>query len=180
MGVYGVGVFENDTAADWIGELEVDGCADDVRRALERVTRVSGLVDQARGLEALAAAEVVAAVREYPGDTRFTPKLARRMPELVADAPLAVAALDAVSASEHSELSLQLQDTSLFGEWQEVLADLRRRLGGQRDRRLDGNATVENRQRLLHKTRSFGASLGCLYRHFAAPVRSKKRAPTLS
>lgn len=129
MGTYGVDPFDNDTAADWIGMLIKQGTAKDVRRALERVVRLRDYVEADAAQEALAAAEVVAAARGYPGNEAATGKVARRMPMLIDDAPLALAAIAAVANPESSEL-YNLFDGPNLDEWRDTIDDLRRRLGG--------------------------------------------------
>lgn len=129
MGTDGVGNFENDTAADWIGEIAAGGRVDDVREALERVAHAAGDIDAPHACEALAAAEIVAAVRGYPGDTQVTRAVARRMPTLIEDAPLALAAIAAVVDPKNSEL-YWLWEGPYLAEWLAVVEDLQRRLGG--------------------------------------------------
>jgi hypothetical protein len=129
MGAWGAGHFENDTAADWIAEIAEDGSADDVREALSRVVEADEYVEAPDGCEALAAAEVVAAARgRAPAEAdEDAVAAAARMPELAADAPLALAALAAVLDPERSELH-QLWDEAEPEEWLAAVADLRARL----------------------------------------------------
>ena len=130
MGTYGVEWFENDAVADWMGKMEAEGHADHVRRLLERVAREPDYIDASDGQTAIAAAEVVAAVRGYPDDPQFTRKLARRMPTLTEDAALALAALSAVVDPNRSELYELIEDGPSFNEWIGLVEELRRRLGG--------------------------------------------------
>jgi hypothetical protein len=69
MGAWGVGVFENDDANDWVYELEQSS---DLGVVLQALTDIAGTdEDGPESMEsaaALAAAEVVAALRGQPGD----------------------------------------------------------------------------------------------------------------
>lgn len=72
----------------------------------------------------------MAAVRGYPDGTGFTRKLARRMPTLLEDDPLALAAISAVVDPERSELHWLREDTPSLHDWLATIEELRRRLGG--------------------------------------------------
>ncbi len=69
MGAWGWGVFENDDANDWVYELEQSS---DLGVVLQALTDINGVgEDGPESMEsaaALAAAEVVAALRGRPGD----------------------------------------------------------------------------------------------------------------
>lgn len=72
MGAWGVGVFENDDASDWVYELEQSGDLMVVRQTFNDVV-VAGREnpdgpDTLASAAALAAAEVVAALHGRPGD----------------------------------------------------------------------------------------------------------------
>jgi hypothetical protein len=70
MGAWGVGVFENDDASDWVYELEQSSDLSVVQQALAEVAGTHD-EDGPQALDAaaaLAAAEVVATLRGRPGD----------------------------------------------------------------------------------------------------------------
>jgi Domain of unknown function (DUF4259) len=70
MGTWGSGIFENDTAADWVYVLEQSGApAVDAAIAATSVGVTSGYVDVDTGACALAAAEAVAAAFGAPIST---------------------------------------------------------------------------------------------------------------
>jgi hypothetical protein len=73
MGAWGVGVFENDDASDWVYELEQSSDLSVVQQALAEVAARGGSADDdgpdaSDSAAALAAAEVVAMLRGRPGD----------------------------------------------------------------------------------------------------------------
>lgn len=63
MGAWGAGSFDNDTAMDWIGQLERHGL-DAIIDAIEAIGE--GFIDSDEGSVAIAAGEVVAALRGKP------------------------------------------------------------------------------------------------------------------
>jgi hypothetical protein len=64
MSAWGSGSFENDDASDWLYALEADG-VDQVRAALSGIGD-EGNVDAVDAARAIAAAELIAAMREVP------------------------------------------------------------------------------------------------------------------
>lgn len=130
MGAWGAGSFDNDDALDWCAELEAEGlpAAGGALRAAKELA--DDYLEAPESSMALAAAEVVAALRGRP---------AADLPEHVAawvaahpDDPgddlvrLAREAVDAVAAgSELAELWGEVDDA----EWRAAVADLRSRLG---------------------------------------------------
>ncbi|MFE3450502.1 DUF4259 domain-containing protein [Nonomuraea sp. NPDC059194] len=109
MGTWDVGPFDNDTAADWCGDLQDADAAQRpglIRRALATVVEQEGYLDSDVACEALAAAAIVAAQRGGPPITSaYAPEFLRagggvEVPDDVA--ALAVRALDRV-AGEGSE-----------------------------------------------------------------------------
>ena len=82
MGAWGPGNFENDTAVDWISDVE-DGGAAVVQEALLRVADAGDYIESTEGCEALAAAELVAAALGRPPVAPENPEVAERVPELV-------------------------------------------------------------------------------------------------
>jgi hypothetical protein len=136
MGAWGAGVFANDTAADWAGDLVEGGSEETVREALATAAEppADAYLDADEGSEALAAAEVVAAAAGRPtAPDAYSEDViawAGRHPDLGADEliALATAAVDRVTG-ENSELNeLWHEDGPGPNEWDEAVAELRRRL----------------------------------------------------
>lgn len=130
MGAWGSGVFENDAALDWVGELVESGDASRVSAALRSGRRWWVVyLDAWKSNEALAAAEVVSAAcgvlgSDLPED--LLPWVEQHRSELV---PFAGLALDAVSrVGRRSELRSLWAESDHFSEWLAVIRDLTRRL----------------------------------------------------
>lgn len=66
MGAWGVGTFENDDAGDWVYQLEEANDLELVRSALIAAADAPGYLEAPTCAEALAAAEVVAALLDRP------------------------------------------------------------------------------------------------------------------
>ena len=66
MGAWGVGPFENDDASDWVYQLEGAEDLELVRGTLEAAANPQGYLEAPTCSEALAAAEVVAALSGRP------------------------------------------------------------------------------------------------------------------
>ncbi|HZO68022.1 MAG TPA: DUF4259 domain-containing protein [Kribbellaceae bacterium] len=133
MGAWGVGVFENDDANDWVYELEQSSDLGVVLQALTdiAVTDEDG-PESMESAAALAAAEVVAALRGQPGDglpddvAKWVAGLGEpASPELVGSARAAVRQVLAAS-----ELKDQWDEsgTEQGEEWELQVEDLLSRL----------------------------------------------------
>ncbi|MFD5434060.1 DUF4259 domain-containing protein [Kitasatospora sp. NPDC127067] len=128
MGTWGIGPFENDTAADFADALDetAEGAREAlVRAALIRTVRTRDHLEYREGTEAVAAAALIAA--QCPGDgpvtTSYWPD--RALPVLATDLrPLAVEALDRVvaGASELAELWDEAPDGT---KWRQAVRRLR-------------------------------------------------------
>jgi hypothetical protein len=120
MGSWGHGTFDNDTAMDWVVQLTVAKNASFLRESLD-----DG-VDE----DALAAAEVVAALRgrpveDLPDDVS---EWIRLHPVTVTD-DLLRAARDAVArVKDDSELKELWEESTWLESWYEAVDDLLRRL----------------------------------------------------
>jgi hypothetical protein len=68
MGAWGTGNFENDTALDWVWDLEGSTDLGVVKAAISDVLNCGDYLDSDIGCAGLAAAEVVAALRNRPMD----------------------------------------------------------------------------------------------------------------
>ncbi|MFC8914978.1 DUF4259 domain-containing protein [Streptomyces sp. NPDC047821] len=134
MGTWDVGPFDNDTAADWCGDLDdasPDARAGLVREALARAagTCATAYLDADASVEAVVAAALVAAQCPggEPADPHYGPD--EPLPDLAGLRSLALQALDRVMA-EPSEL-LELWAEPDGGPWQTSMNRLRRTLQPQ-------------------------------------------------
>lgn len=128
MGTWGYGTFHNDDAADWLYELD-EGGLDVLDSALQAV-RVGGFPASPECCTALAAAEVVAAMRgrpapDLPEDLQAWLRQRRAPPSagLVERAQQAVAAV-----LVDSELAELWRESGQFAAWEAVVRDLAARL----------------------------------------------------
>ena len=69
MGAWGTGTFENDDALDWIADFCESPSEGDLVAALSAAADVDGYVEAPDAANALAAAEVVAALKGAPTDS---------------------------------------------------------------------------------------------------------------
>lgn len=133
MGAWGAGNFENDTALDWVWELQESADLAVVEAAIVDVLDCSDDLDADLGCIGLAAAEVVAALKGKPADG--LPEEVSQWVEthgappgdmLVADS---LAAVHKIRNDDISELKeLWEEDGDLPLEWYAVLDDLIARL----------------------------------------------------
>lgn len=129
MGTWGTGAFENDDSADWLSELADAGDVSFLVRALSRVNDNEGYLEAPDCCLAIAAAEVVAAVRGRP---------AAGVPEEVRDfgdrtrlgvsLDLLAAARTAVQRVKTKSELRDLWDEAGADEWLGSIADLESRL----------------------------------------------------
>jgi hypothetical protein len=140
MGAWGTGNFENDTATDWVGNLQEGGDADRVEQALKHVTdpESAGDLDVDESCEALAAAEVVAIAMGHPPavdppDQETIDALrtwAIDHPQVGVLAPIARRAVDRVAQPGSELRELWFEDDDDGRAWTKALDDLRARLVG--------------------------------------------------
>ena len=130
MGAWGVGTFENDDAGDWVYQLESAADLKLVRRTLAAAADPDGYLEAPACAEALAAAEVVAALAgrpapDLPEEVRGWAKdhALRAPPDLL---DLSVRALDQVAAD--SELRELWDDSDEGPAWIDRVQELRSRL----------------------------------------------------
>ncbi|THA74607.1 DUF4259 domain-containing protein [Streptomyces sp. A0592] len=132
MGTWDVGPFDNDTAADWCGDLD-DASPEArqglVRDALARAADTADDLDADVADEAIAAAALVAA--QCPGGEPAHPHYGpdEPLPDLTGLRALALQALDRV-ITEPSEL-LELWAEADAGPWQATINRLRSTLTPQ-------------------------------------------------
>ena len=134
MGAWGVGVFDNDDASDWVYELEQSSDLAVVEQALSDVAGTSGddEPDAPDSAAALAAAEVVALLRGRPGDgvpDDVTKWVATVRPKSEPDlAGLAAGAVRRVLAGSELKDLWDEAGTEQSEEWEAQLEDLLTRL----------------------------------------------------
>src|SRR3954454_19340688 len=107
MGAWGEGVLENDTALDWLGDLEEQAQIQTVTIALSDAAGEDDYLDASAGCQALVAAELVAYALGRPPsepEERIT-ALADELPGLREHAALAARAVELIADSDHSELT---------------------------------------------------------------------------
>lgn len=131
MGAWGIGIFENDEASDWVYTLAEEEGADALRETLMAAADLFGLeeiLEEPAGSGALAAAEVVAALLGNPS---------ANLPEEVSEwvqgkelgSELASVAQKAVEVVlTNSELKELWQETEDFNEWKAIVNNLKERL----------------------------------------------------
>ena len=133
MGAWGIGTFENDSAADWLADLPA-ALPQTLGLTFRPVVAIETdlYLEEPDASEALAAAEVVAAMRGHPGEAVANrPEVGAwaqehagwLQPDLVRDA---LAAVDRIRSS--SELRDLWAESQEYESWLAVLADLRGRL----------------------------------------------------
>lgn len=137
MEPWGVLPFENDTALDWVWELEDEKDTFLLSDCFAAVVEAEAdeIVESATAEEALAAAEVLAALLdrplpELPGEVKtYLAKIGHKQPsnDLV---DLALEAVERIK--EASELRERWEATESAGKWHLAVDDLRARLQGFR------------------------------------------------
>ena len=129
MGAWSHEPFGNDDAGDWVWELEKRKDFSLIEDALDAVTREDEYLEAPECCEALAAAEIVAALLERPSASLPDNAAAwvvgkPRPPEsLIKKANIAVG-----TVLRSSELQELWEDSDYYEEWQSVTKDLQDRL----------------------------------------------------
>jgi hypothetical protein len=134
MGAWGVGVFDNDDASDWVYELEQSSDLAVVEQAVSDVVGASGdeEPDTVDSAAALAAAEVVALLRGRPGDgvpddvTKWAATVRPQAPPELTG--MAAAAVRRVLAGSELKDLWDEAGTEQSEEWEALLEDLLTRL----------------------------------------------------
>jgi hypothetical protein len=131
MGAWDIGSFDNDTACDWVYDLERSADTALIADALETVAAVGeGYLDSDECCEAIAATEIIAALRGHPlpnltDETADWVERHRHLDTSGLIAP-ALAALQRIrSDSELKELWDEVEETA---KWLATLDDLTSRL----------------------------------------------------
>ena len=132
MGAWGVGIYDNDDAADWVAELEDGGLAV-VSAALSTI--VDGdYVEAPEGARAVAAADVVARLRSGGGEespycegvVAWVRANAQSPTTTIVD--LALRALERVRGHDSELRELWDENAESLPEWLAVVAEVERRL----------------------------------------------------
>lgn len=133
MGAWDTGIFDNDDAMDWVVRLENNGPSA-IAEALDAALGTAGYLERNLGASALAAAEVVAALRGRPG-----PALPPEVTAWVAEHPdepgddvaaRAQGVVDRVVDPQTSEVAELWNDVEDGAAWRQGVANLRQRLVG--------------------------------------------------
>lgn len=133
MGAWGVHTFQNDSARDWVYDLEDSQGLTFIEESLDTALAQGEYLDSEEGSFALAAAETVACLIGRPPHQDLltgplTEWVKENPPEVTGDVlQKAVRAVDRV-ATPPSELLELWEQTELFQDWTNSLADLKRRL----------------------------------------------------
>jgi hypothetical protein len=128
MGAWNVENFDNDTAMDWIYDFSLTPSADMLFAAFEAINNNTGYIDSDDGATALAAAEVIAAVKGHI--TNAWPEDIEVPASLHISSTLLAAALQAINkvSSDESELKALWQESDAFANWVAVVQNLQQRL----------------------------------------------------
>jgi hypothetical protein len=131
MGAWGYGTFENDDSLDWIGTLDNVEEVTPLAQALSVAVETTGYLETHHCCEALAAAEIVAAIRGRPANDLpqdgldYAGRLGDNVPQdLVSEARAAVERV-----RSKSELRDLFEESDGLANWLAVVDALRKRLG---------------------------------------------------
>jgi Domain of unknown function (DUF4259) len=129
MGAWSTGIFDNDSAMDWIYEFSDNPSLQVLHTTFENIINNDDFIDSDDGSAALVAAEVLAAIlgkksAEYPEDIEVFTKLIPD-PNLVNKGLLAISR---VAESNQSELKQLWQESGDDLDWQNQIKDLQKRL----------------------------------------------------
>ena len=130
MSIWGVGIFENDDALDWIYDLADSGSLSRVSAALELITRNKDDTPELSDCRiALAGAEIIAAMHGDPYSD--LPEEAEEWigDKILENENLRAKAEEAVMIiSRKSELREKMEQSSYFDKWHSIINDLQKRL----------------------------------------------------
>lgn len=128
MGTWGTAAFDNDAASDWLAELEGTDDAGPVEEALRDVAENEGYVDADEAQPAVAAAEVVAAMRGRPSPDLPAEARAWAAGQGRPEAALVELARAAVARVRRDSELKELWEEGDPSEWEGALDDLAGRL----------------------------------------------------
>jgi hypothetical protein len=134
MGSWGIDIFENDTACDWVNELEGESDLSLIESTLDEVLNVGAdYLDSDPAREALAAAETIARLKGNWGNRDSSTETIDKWVEATRLIPPQALIEKALKATERvlsgpSELLELWGEGEEFTAWEESVKDLRRRL----------------------------------------------------
>jgi hypothetical protein len=134
MGSWGIDIFENDTACDWVNELEGESDLSLIESTLDEVLNVGAdYLDSDPAREALAAAETIARLKGNWGNRDSSTETIDKWVEATRLIPPQALIEKALKATERvlsgpSELLELWGEGEEFTAWEESVKDLSRRL----------------------------------------------------
>lgn len=134
MGAWGTGIFDNDTACDWVNELEGESDLSLIESTIDEVLNVGAdYLDSDPAREALAAAETIARLKGNWGNRDGSTETIDKWVEATRLIPPQALIEKALKATERvlsgpSELLELWGEGEEFTAWEESVKDLRRRL----------------------------------------------------
>lgn len=130
MGVWGVGIFENDDATDWLDRVTDSADLSALRDALSAVVETDDPIEAPEASVALAAAEVVAALRQKPA--KDLPDAIKgflvRLSHVPQQELFLLACLAVEGVRYNSELTGLWTESDERDAWETIVDDLHRRL----------------------------------------------------
>lgn len=132
MGAWGAGTFDNDDAGDWVGALSDSRNLAPVKSAIDAIVKATGYIEAPDCSVALAAAEVVAALRGQAAPDLPPEAVEFAARKLVVDATLLKDTKAAVSrVLGDSELRELWEGSPEFKSWEDGLRRLLQRLNAR-------------------------------------------------
>lgn len=138
MGAWGSGIFNNDDAADWLGELENSNDSDVLSEAIEGAMNAGDYLEVPEGSRLLCVCEVFAALggqpsTDLPDEVRQWVGNHKTL-DASALIPLALQAIDRV-LGENSELDqLWKEDENGYSVWRETVLSVKSRISASEKR----------------------------------------------
>lgn len=129
MGTWGIGVFDNSEASEWMQVFIVDPNLKILDITFKQFKdNPEGYFEMPDCNEALAAAEIIAAIKGKP-HPELPDLVINAIKNLKVEEGLDLKAKDVVDAIEtNSELQELWSQSENYEEWQEILSDLKKRL----------------------------------------------------
>lgn len=129
MGTWGIDIFDNDAAMDWLYSFRNHPTKEELNSTLENIINNNTYIELDDGAAALAAAEIIAAIKgkksnSYPEDL----KIFSDLPVTEALTNNAIKAIDIICESEESELRQLWKETEYFDNWMGTIIELKNRL----------------------------------------------------
>lgn len=138
MGAWGIGVFDNDDAADWVSELESANDSGFLSEAIDIAMSAGDYFEAPEGSRLLCACEVIAAIGGQPS-TNLPDEVRQWVSnhetlDITALFPAALQAIDRV-LGESSELNqLWKEDENDYSVWRETVLSIKSRMSASEKR----------------------------------------------